>query len=111
MFRDSVVRMEGNLEWMLVCSKEEKLLWLEEEDILATSWGWAEEDGSSGCIVCHLRLRQDNSDGKTSKNGRNGQKLRRIHKMWVTSIDFTFRMFIFQNTYVITVFRSPYYSI
>ena len=37
MFRDSVVRMEGNLEWMLVCSKEEKLLWLEEEDILATS--------------------------------------------------------------------------
>ena len=26
-------------EWMLVCSKEEKFMWREEEDILATSWG------------------------------------------------------------------------
>ena len=50
---------------------------------------------------------------KQALNGRERQKPQRTYKMWVSSVDFTCKMFIFRNIYRCksTIFRSPYYSI
>ena len=61
---------------------------------------------------CYFHL-SNNSDGKTSLNGRERRILQRTHKMWVNSNGFTCKMFIFCNIYRYksTIFLSPYYSL
>ena len=47
---------------------------------------------------------------KQALNGRERQKLQRTYKMWVSSVDFTCKMFIFRNIYHCesTIFRAPF---
>ena len=50
---------------------------------------------------------------KQALNGRERQEPQRTYKMWVSSVDFTCKMFIFRNIYRCKsiIFRSPNYSI
>ena len=50
---------------------------------------------------------------KQALNGRERQKPQRTYKMWVSSVDFTCKMFIFRNIYRCKsiIFRSPYYNV
>ena len=67
---------------MLVCSKEKKIIVTEGRGYFGHKL--RNELKKMGAVVelfVIFVLEQNNSDGKTSKNGRNRQKLRRTHKM------------------------------